>query len=251
LLSSLLLLLKPSCYHLIPRPHYSWPPNPTIDVPAELEVIITEEGEITQCNNSNSNSNAPDYSVIKSVCIKPEPHGAKFGSKYADAPQGKLYQDAMVSLLKQCTSLEELHWHRSKHCEIMLTRLVKETTLPATLLVLSIPGSRDLTPEAMTAGLPHFHQVQSLDFQMSLDMEHGTHFESMYRDPYDSGPEVEEDMPYSEPLLAAAQSMPGLKELNLNGIMNFDCFKYCLNASVPGQLRGRGVNVILGCKEHW
>ena len=74
-----------------------------------------------------------------------------------------------------------------------------------------------------------------------------------YRDPYDSEDDGADDepMPYSGGMLQMAEANKGLKEVDLDGILDFDGFKYTLDEDVIEALASMGVKVNLGKKTAW
>jgi hypothetical protein len=260
------------------KPHYSWPPNPQVDLPAELELVVAEDGKLRRYDSTKKKpmgtaaggSSAADSSVplepeevalsdrelakVRSLMVRAEAGGEKFGSKYSAAPQGEGFQDALVQLLKKCTSLEELHWHRAMAGEELLKRILSDTSLGETLTTLALPlaARGGLSPEAVSA-LAGFRSLVELDLRESLDMEYGSAMPAAYRDPWDSDPGEEElePMPYTEPLLLATAAMDQLKSLDLDGILNYNCFKYCLDGHVISEIQAQGTKVNLGSQERF
>lgn len=58
-------------------------------------------------------------------------------------------------------------------------------------------------------------------------------------------------MPYTTGMLAVADANKKLKEIDLDGILDFDGLKYTLDDSVLQVLAARGVRVNLGRKTAW
>ena len=120
--------------------------------------------------------------------------------------------------------------------------------------VLSIPFcSRYFAPEDLE-DLAIFTKLERLDLRSSLEIEHGIGNPKCYRDPYDSDEDGADDepMPYTNGLVAVADAnAKTLKEVDLDGILDFDGLKYCLDQEALDTLSTAGVRVKLGKKTAW
>ena len=58
-------------------------------------------------------------------------------------------------------------------------------------------------------------------------------------------------MPYDDALTAVGNSCRSLKVVDLDGILNFGAFKYCLTYRAVNALQRKGVSVKLGKQTDW
>ena len=226
------------------RVHYSWPADKSCDIPAELELMLTEEGKVLSSKKLIT-IEAAHAARVKTLMIQPEPSKERF----KQPEQGAVYQDALVSLLSQFTALEELHWHNSRVSDTLLKRVVQETALSKTLHTLSIPlASYHLSPDAVEV-LAGFASLRKLALHGSFDMEYGIGIDM--GDPYSSDDEAEPEKPYSRALRTTAAALKELKTLDITGHMDFGAFQYILNFSDVDYVEGLGIQVEVGRQEHW
>jgi hypothetical protein len=250
------------------RVHYYFPGPPRgVDSPASVEAVIGKDGAayavprgqvLSIATSSHSIVDTAALAECKSLLV----HGR--GDDAASSMQDDLecYKRGISALLEACTSLLELHWHDAKGISEVLTGRVDgspddaaqlpETRLSRSLRVLSIPYSRCFAPEDLE-DLARFRALERLDLRGSLELEYGIGNPKCYRDPYDSdeGGEDDEPMPYSNGMLAVADANTRLKEIDLDGIRDFDGLKYTLDDDVLHQLAAKGVSVNLGRKTAW
>ena len=253
------------------RVHYSFPGPPRgVDSPASVEAVIGKDGAAYAVPRGEILSIAGGkHPVITpaelTACRDLMVHGR--GGDSAAALQDDLtcYKRGMAALLEACTSLEELHWHDAAAISELLTGRVDgspddaselpETRLTKTLKVLSIPFcSRCFAPEDLE-DLARFSALERLDLRSSLEIEYGIGNPKCYRDPWlsdsDEDGKDDEPMPYTTGMLAVADANKTLKEIDLDGILDFDGLKYTLDHSVLQALAARGAKVNLGRKTAW
>jgi len=251
------------------RVHYSFPGPPRgVDSPASVEAVIGKDGAAYAVPRGQVLSIAGGKHPVlthaeQTACGRLMVHGRGGDSAAALEDGHTCYKRGMAALLEACTSLEELHWHDAAAVSELLTGRVdgspddaaelQETRLTKTLKVLSIPFSRCFAPEDLE-DLARFSALERLDLRSSLEIEYGIDNPKCYRDPYDSdedGKNDDEPMPYTTGMLAVADANKKLKEIDLDGILDFDGLKYTLDDSVLQVLAARGVRVNLGRKTAW
>ena len=261
------------------RVHYSFPGPPRgVDSPASVEAVIGKDGAAYAVPRGQALSIAGGkHPVITpaelAACRDLMVHGgltmASLGrggdSAAALKDDLKCYRRGMAALLEACTSLEELHWHDAAAISELLTGRVDgspddaselpETRLTKTLKVLSIPYCcRSFAPEDLE-DLARFSALERLDLRDSLEIEYGIGHPKVLRDPWlsdsDEDGKDDEPMPYTTGMLAMANANKKLKEIDLDGILDFDGLKYTLDDSVLQDLAARGVKVNLGRKTAW
>ena len=236
--------------------HYSFPGPPRgVDANAELEVLV--------------DADLLAYAVPRGEKFDKQKHARAEPAQLAGcrslmirATDGAVAEEGFVeqtrSLLEACTSLEELHWHDAAHISRILCGTdaegenPKQSRLTRSLRVLSLPYcSRNFGPEEL-ADLAIFSGLEALDLRSSLDMELGIGHPATMRDPYDSDEGGDcEPLPYSEALVAVAQANRKLKEVDLDGILDFDAFSYCLDQHAVCTVEAGGARVKLGRKTAW
>ena len=253
------------------RVHYSFPGPPRgVDSPASVEAVIGKDGAAYAVPRGQALSIAGGkHPVITpaelAACRDLMVHGQGGDSAAALKDDLKCYRRGMAALLEACTSLEELHWHDAAAISELLTGRVDgspddaselpETRLTKTLKVLSIPYcSRSFAPEDLE-DLARFSALERLDLRDSLEIEYGIGHPKVLRDPWlsdsDEDGKDDEPMPYTTGMLAMANANKKLKEIDLDGILDFDGLKYTLDDSVLQVLAARGVKVNLGRKTMW
>lgn len=235
--------------------HYSFPGPPRgVDAPAEVEVLVDDDllayavprGEKIDKQN-HARVEPAQLAGCRSLMIR--------ATDAAVAKEG--FVEQMRSLLEACAVLEELHWHSAAHVSQIMCgtdadgQNPKQSRLTRSLRVLSLPYcSRTFDPEGLQ-DLATFSGLEALDLRSSLDMEHGIGHPATTRDPYDSDEGDDEPLPYSEALVAVAQANPKLKEVDLDGILDFDAFSYCLDQHAVDTVEAGGARVKLGRKTAW
>mmetsp|Transcript_11354 Transcript_11354/g.33379 ORF Transcript_11354/g.33379 Transcript_11354/m.33379 type:complete len:397 (+) Transcript_11354:68-1258(+) len=251
------------------RVHYSFPGPPRgVDRPASLEAVVGKDGAayavprgeaLSVSGGKHRQLTLEELAACKSLLV----HG-RGGDCAADVKDEELmcFKRGMTALLGACASLDELHWHDAMAISELLTGRVDgspedaaelpETRLTKSLKVLSIPHTRYFAPEDLE-DLARFSALERVDLRGSLELEYGISNPKCYKDPYlsDSDGEDEEPMPYTEGMLAMADANKKLKEIDLDGILDFDGFKYTLDNNVVEELASKGVRVKLGRKTAW
>jgi hypothetical protein len=242
------------------RVHYSFPGPPRgVDSPAEIEAVVGKDGHaygVPRGQKLRLDLHAVIEPERLAACKALMVHGG--GSESAASIDGlETYKEGMVALLAACTSLEELHWHDAMAISHVLCGPGDEpvaSRLTCSLKVLSIPFcSRCFAPEDL-GDLAIFTNLERLDLRSSLELEHGIGNPKCYRDPYDSDEDGanDEPMPYTNGLIAVANAnTKTLREVDLDGILDFDGLKYCLDQDALTILSRAGVHVKLGKKTAW
>jgi len=224
--------------------HYPWPHNDDLCIPAELEMVLSDEGDLT-CNSKEFIVEgvlcATQAAQVKTLMVKPKDH--------RNAKQGEAFQDALVTALAKFTALEEFHWHSAKVSKALLERIA--AVVGSTLNVLSIPLSR-MSPEDVK-GLAGFSRLQKLALFSSFDMEWGDmdYGYGGYGGGYSSDEADDADKPFCGPLLEATVGMKQLKVLDITGHKDFGCFERILQYRTVMKIEQRGVKVEVGVQEHW
>ena len=149
------------------RVHYSWPSNPRVDRPADVEAEVCTDGTYKvyiQADKKQGvvNSSGPSFPTVEAFLAGLGKAPAAVRSVMvvpADKATGKAFADAVIALLAAVSvgGLDELHLHSvfSRECcaddaaTAMMHRLHTETTLPASLKVLSVPLSGEISPELL------------------------------------------------------------------------------------------------------
>ena len=247
--------------------HYSYPPPPHgADLAAEIELVV--------CNGGVFEAPRAEGMSFKLTPGRPALDLSRVAAvrtlmmrfvEAKDEAGAEANVAAAKRVLAAAASLKELHWHNACSVGEVLAGVTEageccgpwapvETRITRELKVLSLPFvQRSVGPDNLET-LKAFSALSRLDLRGSLDMEHGMHLGQgggMFG--YDSEEEEaeKEPMPYNQPLLAIAAANPGLNEIDLDGILDFDTIRYCLDDDGIDELYGHGVNLKLGKKAHY
>ena len=173
--------------------HYSWPPRKGVDVPAELEIDL-----------SQGTFQGLDPALCAAVTTLLVDEGRRSGNGGHQATN-----DEFGALLAKFGALEELHWHNATASEERVEAvLAAAPQLCSRVKVLSMPWPRILDPDALRL-LAAFAAVHTLSLRNGFSTEHYDHDYDCHDD------EAEEVMPYDEPLQACLCAMESLKVLEL------------------------------------
>jgi hypothetical protein len=266
--------------------HYSWPSNPDVDLPAQVEVVVSTDGTVKAkerkkgkkssgppadaANTGPSESSAaaaaataaaaaatPDAGVSAEEFLRELGiPGNEVKSCMLESPGGPemtaQFQTAVITLLQGMESLEELYLHggfQGRRNEVdFLGRLCTETQLPHTLRVFSAPLG-DFSPDCVME-MPKFKRLEELRLESAISMEHGLGIE--LRDPYDSDGGEDPDLPYDEAFRVLGMESESLTFMDLSGILDFSAIKWCVNYDTLDWLsRYAGIEVELGEQEHY
>ena len=221
---------------------YNFPPGN--DSPAELEISIGTDGEpylvprkdkLDMARHSVASPSA--LATAASLMIHGDPPASLVAG--GSAP----FLKALNALFEKCLVAEQVYWFWPKweHAADSLL-LASESTvhLRKNLKVLSLTLS-SADPDRMD-GIGNFEKLEVLDLRSSLNLEYGiNHVQSMEENFYDDdeygGDDGGDGAPYSMPLMQLAEDLKKLRVINLDGIMEDDQLRYCLDEECVYEIR--------------
>lgn len=175
--------------------HYSWPPRPDVDVPAEMELELGKSEHV--------GVDAAKAAAAKSLVVR---EGQGYGAGAESVI--KLADEEFGALLAKFTSLEELHWHNVNVTESLVRAVLAAAPhLRRNLTALHFPLA-NLDPEAL-ALLAGCEAVQTLDFLDAFSTENYD-FDGGYGSDRDEGKPLPS---WDKPLMACVRDMPNLKQI--------------------------------------